>query len=397
MPDLENQEWWVKKPFYKVFQQRKETKLIVEELEFLFVAWLVAYCPRRVLNLWLWSSYSPQDTVLYVLIVYCDYVLYTVTTYMYCTLWLCIVHCNYILYTATTYCTLRLHIVHCDYILYTATTYCTLWLCIVHCDYVLYTATTYCALQLRIVHCGCVLYTVTTYCTLWLRIVHCGCVLYTVTTYCTLWLRIVHCDYVLYTMTAYCTLFIPWNTSGWAGHIPPVHVPTCPPAHLPTCPHNKVWYICAHIYIQASRDLVMACHSPPLKKKLRNKGKCYYQFSVPSHLWNVELDGMGLRMGSGTSPWFFFFFLRGGLWEAITNFSKKMFLLLVSMLSTWNSMWTTVQWACLNLDHLFVPSNGVVLELHRTTGNHNHQSCQFVDKQAESSYYSVSDTILCMK
>jgi len=31
------------------------------------------------------------------------------------------------------------------------------------------------------------------------------------------------------------------------------------------------------------RDLVMACHSPPLKKAKKSKGNCHYPPSVPSH------------------------------------------------------------------------------------------------------------------
>ena len=38
------------------------------------------------------------------------------------------------------------------------------------------------------------------------------------------------------------------------------------------------------------KDLGMACHTLPSKKskKRRNKGKCHYSTSVPSHFKNVE-------------------------------------------------------------------------------------------------------------
>ena len=49
----------------------------------------------------------------------------------------------------------------------------------------------------------------------------------------------------------------------------------------------------------------MACHTPTLEK-VRNKGKCYYPSSVPSHSEDVEFrDWMGQRMGNGISPCFF--------------------------------------------------------------------------------------------
>jgi len=53
-----------------------------------------------------------------------------------------------------------------------------------------------------------------------------------------------------------------------------------------------------------SRDLVVACHTPPLKKQ-SNKGECHYPASVPSHLLSVQFgNGMVLRMGSRISPCF---------------------------------------------------------------------------------------------
>ena len=41
-------------------------------------------------------------------------------------------------------------------------------------------------------------------------------------------------------------------------------------------------------------------------------------------------------------------------------------------------------------------SNGVVLQLRRTTASQNRYSGQFTDKQAERGYYSESD-VLCVK
>ena len=51
----------------------------------------------------------------------------------------------------------------------------------------------------------------------------------------------------------------------------------------------------------------------------------------------------------------------------------------------------------LNLDHLFVAQNGVMLQLRGTAASQNRHSCQFADKWAERGYYNQSDVVLCMK
>ena len=53
----------------------------------------------------------------------------------------------------------------------------------------------------------------------------------------------------------------------------------------------------------------MACHTPPLKEQ-RNKGKCYYPSSVPSHPHFMNGIGLRIAIGNGISPCFFTFFQR---------------------------------------------------------------------------------------
>jgi len=51
----------------------------------------------------------------------------------------------------------------------------------------------------------------------------------------------------------------------------------------------------------------------------------------------------------------------------------------------------------LNLDLLFVPQNGIVLELHRNAASQNRHNCQFADKRAERGYNNESNVVLCVK
>ena len=51
----------------------------------------------------------------------------------------------------------------------------------------------------------------------------------------------------------------------------------------------------------------------------------------------------------------------------------------------------------LNLDHLFVAQNGVMLQLRGTAASQNRHSCQFTDKRAERGYCNECDVVLCEK
>ena len=69
--------------------------------------------------------------------------------------------------------------------------------------------------------------------------------------------------------------------NGWAMALPP-HQPCV--GDNGDALHLQIVYNKKKMFSpKTKKDLGMACHTPPLKKKKRNKGKCHYPASVPSH------------------------------------------------------------------------------------------------------------------
>jgi len=95
------------------------------------------------------------------------------------------------------------------------------------------------------------------------------------------------------------------------------------------CTQKKLTNKKATNFLQERKgDLVVACHSPPLKKEKVKKQGITHPFSPIPSLNPTFVNRMELSMGNGMSP-SFFACLRGGVQQAITKslliFQRKCF------------------------------------------------------------------------
>ena len=145
----------------------------------------------------------------------------------------------------------------------------------------------------------------------------------------------------------------------------------------------------------------LSCSTSQKSSEIRRNATTYSQSHPSNKMENLGME-MGLRMGSGTSPCFWGFFLRGGVCRPSLNlfyFWRKCFTFLFVSFSEQMECTFACELHMLNR-HVststlrLLPQNGVI---RRTTTSQNCHSCQFLDERAERGYYNRSDVVLHVK